>query len=413
MGYFSEYKNQIIKAQRVLSTCNTLEKNKALRLVAESLEKNKEKIISANAIDVEKAKESGMSPGLIDRLYLDSSRIDGMIHAIHTIIALPDPIGKSDYTDTLPNGLRLTRISVPIGVIAIIFESRPNVTIDAFSLALKSGNAVILRGSSDSLKSNIALEQSIIEGLKGSTIPPDVVHLVKDRNREIVKEILTANDLVDLAIPRGGKGLIQMVLREASVPTLQTGEGNNHLFVDESADMAMAINIIKNAKLQRVGVCNAIEKLLVHKNIAKDLLSRLYEETKEKLEIRVDKRAKEILKDSKDIPDSEWELEYLDYVLGIKIVDTLDEAIDHINTFGTGHSEVIVTNNINNALDFQKKVDAAAVYVNASSRFTDGGEFGFGGEMGISTQKIHARGPIGLQELISKKYIIIGNGQTR
>ncbi len=413
MGYFSEYKNQIIKAQRVLSTCNTLEKNKALRLVAESLEKNKEKIISANAIDVEKAKESGMSPGLIDRLYLDSSRIDGMIHAIHTIIALPDPIGKSDYTDTLPNGLRLTRISVPIGVIAIIFESRPNVTIDAFSLALKSGNAVILRGSSDSLKSNIALEQSIIEGLKGSTIPPDVVHLVKDRNREIVKEILTANDLVDLAIPRGGKGLIQMVLREASVPTLQTGEGNNHLFVDESADMAMAINIIKNAKLQRVGVCNAIEKLLVHKNIAKDLLSRLYEETKEKLEIRVDKRAKEILKDSKDIPDSEWELEYLDYVLGIKIVDTLDEAIDHINTFGTGHSEVIVTNNINNALDFQKKVDAAAVYVNASSRFTDGGEFGFGGEMGISTQKIHARGPIGLQELISKKYIIIGTGQTR
>lgn len=413
MEYFSEYKNQIIKAQRVLSTCNTLEKNKALRLVAESLEKNKEKIISANAIDVEKAKESGMSPGLIDRLYLDSSRIDGMIHAIHTIIALPDPIGKSDYTDTLPNGLRLTRISVPIGVIAIIFESRPNVTIDAFSLALKSGNAVILRGSSDSLNSNIALEQSIIEGLKGSTIPPDVVHLVKDRNREIVKEILTANDFVDLAIPRGGKGLIQMVLKEASVPTLQTGEGNNHLFVDESADMAMAINIIKNAKLQRVGVCNAIEKLLVHKNIAKDLLPRLYEETKEKLEIRVDKRAKEILKDSKDIPDSEWELEYLDYVLGIKIVDTLDEAIDHINTFGTGHSEVIVTNNINNALDFQKKVDAAAVYVNASSRFTDGGEFGFGGEMGISTQKTHARGPIGLQELISKKYIIIGNGQTR
>lgn len=413
MGYLNKYEKQIKKAQEVLATSNTLQKNKALKLVAKALEKNKAKIVAANKIDMEDAEKSGMSKGLLDRLYLDEKRIDGMIESIQTIISLPDPIGKSDYTDTLPNGLRLTRITVPIGIIAIIYESRPNVTVDAFALALKSGNAVILRGSSNSLNSNIAIENAIIDGLEKSDIPTDVIHLVKDTDRDIVNEIITSNYLVDLAIPRGGHSLIQRVIKEATVPTLQTGEGNNHVYVDETADLDMALKIIKNAKLQRVGVCNAIEKILVHKSVADKLLKKLQNDTKDQLEIRTDEKANKILPDTKQIQEEEWGFEYLDYILGVKIVKNIDDAIDHINTYGTKHSEAIVTKDINNALLFQNKVDAAAVYVNASTRFTDGGEFGFGGEMGISTQKIHARGPIGLNELVSKKYIIIGNGQIR
>lgn len=413
MGYLNKYEKQIKKAQEVLATSNTLQKNKALKLVAKALEKNKAKIVAANKIDMENAEKSGMSKGLLDRLYLDEKRIDGMIESIQTIISLPDPIGKSDYTDTLPNGLRLTRITVPIGIIAIIYESRPNVTVDAFALALKSGNAVILRGSSNSLNSNIAIEKAIIDGLEKSDIPTDVIHLVKDTDRDIVNEIITSNYLVDLAIPRGGHSLIQRVIKEATVPTLQTGEGNNHVYVDETADLDMALKIIKNAKLQRVGVCNAIEKILVHKSVADELLKKLQNDTKDQLEIRTDEKANKILPDTKQIQEEEWGFEYLDYILGVKIVENIDDAIDHINTYGTKHSEAIVTKDINNALLFQNKVDAAAVYVNASTRFTDGGEFGFGGEMGISTQKIHARGPIGLNELVSKKYIIIGNGQIR
>lgn len=413
MGYLNKYEKQIKKAQEVLATSNTLQKNKALKLVAKALEKNKAKIVAANKIDMEDAEKSGMSKGLLDRLYLDEKRIDGMIESIQTIISLPDPIGKSDYTDTLPNGLRLTRITVPIGIIAIIYESRPNVTVDAFALALKSGNAVILRGSSNSLNSNIAIENAIIDGLEKSDIPTGVIHLVKDTDRDIVNEIITSNYLVDLAIPRGGHSLIQRVIKEATVPTLQTGEGNNHVYVDETADLDMALKIIKNAKLQRVGVCNAIEKILVHKSVADELLKKLQNDTKDQLEIRTDEKANKILPDTKQIQEEEWSFEYLDYILGVKIVENIDDAIDHINTYGTKHSEAIVTKDINNALLFQNKVDAAAVYVNASTRFTDGGEFGFGGEMGISTQKIHARGPIGLNELVSKKYIIIGNGQIR
>lgn len=410
--YLEKIKKDLKKASDILALCNTSQKNEALLKVASSISKDFDKILSANKKDVINAEKSGMKAGLTDRLKLNRKRLEQIVTGISTVVNLPDPIGKSNSMWTLKNGLEITKVSVPIGIIAIIYESRPNVTVDAFALALKSGNGIVLRGSSSAINSNRALEEAIKNGLKKSEIPEDVIHLVKDCDRNIVKEILTANDIIDLAIPRGGRSLIETVIKEASVPTLKTGEGNNHIYVDEDADVEMALNIIKNAKLQRVGVCNAVEKLLVHKNIANTLIPLLFEETKDSLEIHGDTFVNSIIP-CKKLEKEELSDEYLDYILGIKIVENIDEAISHIKEYGTKHSECIITKDLNKTHLFQKNVDAAAVYVNASTRFTDGGEFGFGSEMGISTQKLHARGPIGLEHLISHKYLIWGNGQIR
>ena len=413
MNYIDNIKKSIKEASRALSITTAMDKNDALKKVATELNVMRDYILEQNEVDIENAKKSGMKESLIDRLTLTDDRINEMISGIETVIAMTDPVGKSNQLWTLENGLEITKITVPIGVIAIIYEGRPNVTVDAFALALKSGNAIILRGSASAINSNMALETAIIKGLSKSKISADVIHLVKDTDRKIVNEILTADGVVDLAIPRGGHDLISMVIKNATVPTLQTGEGNNHIYVDESADIQMAVNIIKNAKMQRVGTCNSVEKLLVHENIAQSLLTALQEETADKLEFHADEISSKILKNAKKLEDDELYTEYLDYILGVKIIKNIDEAIEHINKYGTMHSEAIVTNNLDNAIKFQRAVDASAVYVNASTRFTDGGQFGFGLEMGISTQKMHARGPVGLSELVTTKYLIMGNGQTR
>lgn len=413
MNYIDNIKKSIKDASRALSITTAMDKNDALKKVATELNVMRDYILEQNEVDIENAKKSGMKESLIDRLTLTDDRINEMISGIETVIAMTDPVGKSNQLWTLENGLEITKITVPIGVIAIIYEGRPNVTVDAFALALKSGNAIILRGSASAINSNMALETAITKGLSKSKISSDVIHLIKDTNRKIVNQILTADGVVDLAIPRGGHDLISMVIKNATVPTLQTGEGNNHIYVDESADIQMAVDIIKNAKMQRVGTCNTVEKLLVHENIAQSLLTALQEETADKLEFHADEISSKILKNAKKLEDDELYTEYLDYILGVKIVKNIDEAIEHINKYGTMHSEAIVTNNLDNAIKFQKAVDASAVYVNASTRFTDGGQFGFGLEMGISTQKMHARGPVGLSELVTTKYLIMGNGQTR
>ena len=413
MNYIDNIKKSIKDASRALSITTAMDKNDALKKVAPELNVMRDYILEQNEVDIENAKKSGMKESLIDRLTLTDDRINEMISGIETVIAMTDPVGKSNQLWTLENGLEITKITVPIGVIAIIYEGRPNVTVDAFALALKSGNAIMLRGSASAINSNMALETAIIKGLSKSKISSDVIHLIKDTDRKIVNQILTADGVVDLAIPRGGHDLISMVIKNATVPTLQTGEGNNHIYVDESADIQMAVDIIKNAKMQRVGTCNTVEKLLVHENIAQSLLTALQEETADKLEFHADEISSKILKNVKKLEDEELYTEYLDYILGVKIVKNIDEAIEHINKYGTMHSEAIVTNNLDNAIKFQRAVDASAVYVNASTRFTDGGQFGFGLEMGISTQKMHARGPVGLSELVTTKYLIMGNGQIR
>ena len=413
MSYFETLAYDIKKASRQLGLMTEEQKNSALSAVAKALDEDRTYILKENAKDIELAKTNSMSNAMIDRLALNDRRIDDMLEGIKTVIRFQDPVGKSSKVWTTETGLRITKITVPIGVLAIIYEGRPNVTVDAFALALKSGNAIILRGSASAIRSNMALEKAILRGLEQALFPLNVLHLVKDNDRAIVKEILTANDLVDLAIPRGGADLINMVIKEATVPTLQTGEGNNHIYVDESADFDMALEIIKNAKLQRPSTCNAVEKLLVHQNIAERLLKKLYSLTSDRLSFHTDKQSANYIIDGQMIKEEEWKKEYLDYVLGVKIVDSIDEAIEHINAYTTSHSECIITNDLQNAIVFQRKVDAAAVYVNASTRFTDGGQFGFGMEMGISTQKMHARGPIGLDELVTSKYLVIGNGHIR
>lgn len=412
--YIKNIENSIKNGAKILSKLSGKEKNEALVEVYKSIDRNRKNILEANVKDVENARKSNMSEPMIDRLKLDDARIDSMIEGIKTVINLKNPVGQSNKLFTLDNGLKISKISVPLGVIAIIYESRPNVTIDAFTLAFKSGNAIILRGSSSAINSNVALEKAIKDGLKNSKISEDVIHLVKDSDRNIVHEIITANGIVDLAIPRGGNSLITRVVNEATVPTLQTGEGNNHIYIDETANPDMALKILLNAKMQRVSVCNSVEKLLLHKSIANDFIKMMIDATKDKLTLRADKSAKHILTNAEEIKDEEeLKKEYLDYILGVKIVDNIDEAIEHINKYGTMHSECIVTQNLENATKFQMEVDAAAVYVNASTRFTDGGEFGFGAEIGISTQKMHVRGPVGLEELVSYKYLIVGNGQVR
>ncbi|AKL94082.1 gamma-glutamyl phosphate reductase ProA [Clostridium aceticum] len=409
---FVEQCKTLKKAAQVLGSTDTKAKNEALRQVAISLNQYEDYILQENAKDIENAKQNHMKESLIDRLRLTKDRIQGMIDSIYTIIDLKDPVWRSNDVWTLENGLTISKMTVPIGVIGIIYESRPNVTVDAFSLTLKSGNCILLRGSSTSINSNRALVYAIKEGLKNSAISQEVIGFVDDTDRGIVKEMLTLNEYIDLIIPRGGKDLIDFVVKNATVPTIETGVGNCHIFVDEDSDLEKAIDIIENAKVQRPGVCNACETVLIHEKIAEVLLPKLYDRIGSKVEIRGCAAVKKLI-DVKAATDEDWAEEYLDYILAVKLVKSIDDAIEHINQYGSKHSEAILTENFTHANTFLRQVDAAAVYVNASTRFTDGGEFGFGGEMGISTQKMHARGPMGLNELVTVKYTIVGNGQIR
>ncbi|MDD6572516.1 MAG: glutamate-5-semialdehyde dehydrogenase [Thermoflexaceae bacterium] len=402
------------KAASLLGKLGVNDKNNALLCVADALTANAGRILTANAMDTENAVQNHMNPGLIDRLRLDEKRIGQMAEGIRQVVKLEDPVGEVLSMKKRPNGLLIGVKRVPLGVIGIIYESRPNVTADAFALCFKTGNAVILRGGSDAIHSNQEIVKVINEALAGCGIDYAALQLITDTNREIVKELLRMNEYVDVIIPRGGAGLIKMVVENSTVPVIETGTGNCHVFVDESADFDMALDIIENAKTQRIGVCNACESLVVHKNIAKEFIPLLVDRLKQKnVEIRGDEMAQEISGAVMPAVEEDWGKEYLDYILSCRIVDTIDEAIAHINRYNTGHSEAIITKDYNNAQKFLDEIDAACVYVNASTRFTDGFEFGFGAEIGISTQKLHARGPMGLKELTTTKYIIYGNGQIR
>lgn len=400
-------------AKYELQKLSTDTKNKALLAVADALVKESSLIIEENAKDIKCGEEKGMHPGLLDRLRLDESRIKGMAEGLKQVAELPDPIGEVLEQTERPNGLKIAKRRVPIGVIGIIYESRPNVTADAFGLCFKSGNVVILKGGSDAINSNIAITGVIRKALAKEGITQDAIQLIESTDRSVVQEFMKMKEYVDLLIPRGGAGLIRSVVENSTIPVIETGTGNCHIFVDESADLEKAIPIIINAKTQRIGVCNACESLVVHENIRKKFLPELKKALEEKnVEIRGDEKVQEIIT---CIPATEEDYgkEYLDYIISMKTVSSVDEAIAHINKYNTKHSEAIITENQENAEKFLNEVDAACVYVNASTRFTDGFEFGFGAEIGISTQKIHARGPMGLRELTSYKYAIIGDGQTR
>ncbi len=401
-------------ASRFLMTAGS-EKNAALNAIADALCKNCGKIISANDIDIENGKAAGLTSSLLDRLKLDENRINGMAQGVRQVAALPDPIGRILDGRTLANGLQIEKVTVPMGVIGIIYEARPNVTSDAAALCLKAGSAVILRGGKEAINSNRAIAEIMRDAIESAGFPRDCIALVEDTSRQSANELMQLSDYLDVLIPRGGAGLIKSVVENAKVPVIETGVGNCHVYVDKSADIEMAKNIIFNAKTSRPSVCNAIETVLIHSDIAQKALPVIKAELdKKNVEIRGCERTREILGECV-VPASEedYKVEFLDYVLAVKVVDSLDNAIDHIAKYSTGHSECIVTNDYNSANEFTSRVDSAAVYVNASTRFTDGGEFGLGAEIGISTQKLHARGPMGLNELTSSKFIIKGSGQIR
>ncbi|MDY2736370.1 glutamate-5-semialdehyde dehydrogenase [Intestinibacter sp.] len=397
-----------------LGIASTAQKDQALTFMAEELINAKEEIIKANEIDRQNAIEKGISDALLDRLSLDEGRIEAMANALLDIVKLKDPVGEVVNMWQIPNGLQIGQKRVPMGVLGIIYESRPNVTSDAAGLCLKSGNAVILKGASDAINSNKAVAKALVKGIKRSGLPEACVQLVEDTSRETATQMMRLNDYIDVLIPRGGAGLIKAVVQNATVPVIETGTGNCHIYVDESADFEMAKAIVLNAKVQRPGVCNAAEKLLVHEAIADKFVPMIVKELRDKgVEVRGCEKTQAIVNDVKVIDEPEWGVEYLDLIIAVKVVKDVDEAIKHINKYNTGHSESIVTESYRNSQKFLQRVDAAAVYVNASTRFTDGGEFGFGGEIGISTQKLHARGPMGLKELTTTKYIIFGDGQIR
>lgn len=397
-----------------LMNAGTVKKNQALELMAQKLITYKNEIIKENKKDLERAMAKGVSKAMLDRLSLDEKRIEGMANGLRKVAALKDPVGEITGMWQRPNGLQIGKQRVPLGVIGIIYEARPNVTSDAAGLCLKSGNVVILRGGSEAINSNIVVVKALSEGIKEAGLPAECVQLVEDTSREVASQMMKLNDYIDVLIPRGGAGLIQSVVQNSTVPVIQTGTGNCHVYVDSEADLEMAKNIVINAKTSRPAVCNAEEKLLVHSSVAKQFIPVIIKALREKnVEIRGDERTMTIVNDINKATEEDWGKEYTDYIISIKVVDTLQEAIDHINKYGTGHSEAIVTKNYDNSRTFLQKVDAAAVYVNASTRFTDGEEFGFGAEIGISTQKLHARGPMGLNELTTNKYIIYGNGQIR
>ncbi len=400
-------------ASVVLAKLKTTEKNKALIASAEALEKNMDKILEANKSDVEAAVENGIKGAFIDRLTLNEDRIKGMADGLRDVAKLDDPIGEVLWMKTLANGLKIGQKRVPMGVIGIIFEARPNVTADAFGLCLKAGSATILRGGKEAFKSNTTIVNIFRDTLEEIGLPKNCVQMVEDTSRETANEMMRLNGLIDVLIPRGGAGLIQSVVQNSTVPVIETGTGNCHTYVDESADLDMAVRIVINAKTQRPGVCNACESLLVHESIADKFIPMVTKALREKqVEIRGDETFVESV-GAVPATEEDWGKEYSDLIISAKVVKDVDEAIEHIRKYGTKHSECIVTESYSNAQKFLDEVDAAAVYVNASTRFTDGGEFGFGAEIGISTQKLHARGPMGLKEITTTKYIIYGNGQTR
>lgn len=401
-------------AAAVLATAGTDIKNVALYKIAEAFAENSAYILRENQKDIDAAKASGISDGLIDRLTLNDSRIAGMAEGIRQIAELPDPIGEVTGEFKRPNGLHIGEMRVPLGVVGIIYEARPNVTADAAALCIKSGNACILRCGKEAHKSSMAITKVIREALSSAGLPEDCVNLVEDTSRDSALALMKLNDYLDVIIPRGGAGLIRSVVENATVPAIETGTGNCHVFVDESADLDMAEKIIINAKTSRPSVCNAEEKLLVHKSVAEKFLPRILGALAEKsVEIIGDETVCKIYPSATSATADDWGTEYLDLKIGVKVVENLDEAIAHINTYGSRHSEAIITESYGNSQRFLETIDAAAVYVNASTRFTDGFEFGFGAEIGISTQKIHARGPMGLKALTTTKYIIRGNGQIR
>ena len=404
----------MVAAKYLLQKATTEQKNKALTCAAEMLVAKQQDILVANSMDIAAGEQKGMHPGMLDRLRLTEDRIKAMAEGLLQIVDLPDCIGEVMETFDRPNGLKVEKRRVPLGVIGIIYESRPNVTADAFGLCFKTGNAVILKGGSDAIHSNIAIVKVLREALAQSGITEDAIQLIENTDRSVTAEFMKMNNYVDVLIPRGGAGLIRTVVENSTIPVIETGTGNCHIYVDKDADIDMAIDIIFNAKTQRIGVCNACESLVVHKEVREALLPKMAERLKEKnVELRGDADTMEILPECSLATEEDYGKEYLDYILSIKTVHNVDEAIAHINRYNTKHSECIVTKNEAIAQQFLNEVDAACVYVNASTRFTDGFEFGFGAEIGISTQKLHARGPMGLKELTSYKYTITGNGQIR
>ncbi len=401
-------------ASRETGKMSTNVKNEALVAVADALVRDTEALLRANELDMENGRSNGMPEGLLDRLLLTPARVEQMALGLRQIADLEDPIGEYISMKNRPNGLRIGQKRVPIGVIGIIYEARPNVTADAFGLCFKTGNAVILKGGKDAANSNEAIVACIRRALGSLEINPNAISLIEDNSREVTTEFMKMNEYLDVLIPRGGAGLISAVVQNATVPVIETGTGNCHIFVDESVDLNMAVEIINNAKTQRIGVCNAAESLVIHRKVAKQVLPMIKAKLDEhNVEIRGDIDAVNICPEFNLADDSDWGTEYLDYKISVKIVDNIDEAIAHINRYNTGHSEAIITENLQNAEKFMDEIDAACVYVNASTRFTDGFEFGFGAEIGISTQKLHARGPMGLLALTSTKYVIYGQGQIR
>ncbi len=401
-------------AKRSLAKLTTAEKNRILIRASQALRDNADAITAANKMDIENAQNNGIKPALIDRLRLDISRIDGMADGLEQVAKLPDPIGETVDMKTLPNGLTVGKKRVPMGVIGIIYEARPNVTSDAFGLCLKAGSACILRGGKEAICSNMKTISIFRQVIENMGIDPNIVQLIEDTSRESATAMMKMNGCIDVLIPRGGAGLIQSVVKNSTVPVIETGVGNCHVYVDYNARVEDAVNIIVNAKAQRPSVCNAAETLLVHKDIAAEFLPKAARALKEKnVELRCDRLSAEYAEECVPASEEDWSTEFLDYILAVKVVENIDEAIDHIARYSTGHSEAIVSEDYTNCQRFLNEVDSAAVYVNASTRFTDGNEFGFGAEIGISTQKLHARGPMGLKELTTTKYIIYGNGQIR
>lgn len=415
MNYIEQLGKKALEAKRQIATASTGEKNKVLEAIAQVLLANSDAILAENEKDIANARENGISETMVDRLRLTKDRIKGIADACIELVNLEDPVGEVLQGSVRPNGMRITKVRVPMGVIGIIYESRPNVTVDAGALCLKSGNAAILRGGKEAIHSNMILAKLMQQALEASGFAKETIQLVEDTSREVSTQMMRANGYIDVLIPRGGAGLIQAVVQNATVPVIETGTGNCHIYVDDSADLEMAVQITDNGKTQRPSVCNALETCLVHKDVAEKFLPMLQKAfEKHQVEIRGCERTKAILGDSVVLATpQDYATEFLDYIMSIKVVDSIEEAIAHIQKYSTGHSECIITESYRHAEQFQKEIDSACVYVNCSTRFTDGGEFGLGAEIGISTQKLHVRGPMGLKELTTMKYLINGSGQIR
>lgn len=415
MNYIEQLGEKALEAKRKIATASTGEKSKVLEAIAQVLLENSDAILAENEKDIANARDNGISETMVDRLRLTKERIKGIADACMELVNLEDPVGEVLQGSVRPNGMRITKVRVPMGVIGIIYESRPNVTVDAGALCLKSGNAAILRGGKEAIHSNMILVNLMQRALETSGFAKETIQLVEDTSREVSTQMMQANGYIDVLIPRGGAGLIQAVVQNATVPVIETGTGNCHIYVDDSADLEMAVQITDNGKTQRPSVCNALETCLVHKDVADKflpMLQKVFE--KHQVEIRGCERTKAILGDSVVLATpQDYATEFLDYIMSIKVVDSIEEAIAHIRKYSTGHSECIITESYRHAEQFQKEIDSACVYVNCSTRFTDGGEFGLGAEIGISTQKLHVRGPMGLKELTTMKYLINGSGQIR